>query len=371
MITALRGDWFEVTSHIPCSIRGRLIGCVKNLKICHVNLASGYRGGERQTWLLLLECIKRYGARNAAIVCRRGYRLESLANSIPGLLVVAIDTQLEGHFLIKGFRPQITHAHDARAVYWAWLHRKLFRTPYIITRRVQDALKDKISTRLVYESASHVVSISEAVYREVKKFRPDSTVIRSTIPAASTEPDNEERRGKSILVAGALDERQKGQSVMISALTLLPEAWTLRIIGDGPDLNFFQELIANLGLNQRVELEPWDDQVVLDAMRRCEYFVMPSHHEGLGTILLDAMGAGCICVATEVGGIPELVIDGETGCLIAPADKRVLAERLMAIDSQQRWKNKIRENAIKFSKELVPSKMMTNYETIYQRILDD
>jgi glycosyltransferase involved in cell wall biosynthesis len=370
MITALRGDWFAVRSHISCSIRGRLVGCVKKLKICHVNLASGYRGGERQTWLLLLECIKRYGARNAALVCRRGYRLESLANSIPGLLVVAVDTQLAGHFLVKAFRPNIVHAHDARAVYWAFLHHKLFKAPFIITRRVQNPLKDKVLMRLAYCSASHVVSISEAVHRAVEKIRPDSTIVRSTVAPHNDIFYGGERWPKSILVAGALDERTKGQSVMISALSLLPDEWTLRIIGDGPDLPLFQSLVASLGLSHRVEFEAWNDKIALEAMYSSEYFVMPSNHEGLGTILLDAMRAGCVVIATEVGGIPELIIDGQTGYLIPPRNQYALADKLTTADSHPKWKNKVRKNAIEYAQYFSPENMMASYETIYQRILD-
>ena len=64
---------------------------------------------------------------------------------------------------------------------------------------------------------------------------------------------------------------------------------------------------------------------VVDFLRACDIFVFPSLYEGLGIALIEAMAAGCVCVATNTGPIPEVVQDGRDGVLVPPADADALA----------------------------------------------
>ena len=64
---------------------------------------------------------------------------------------------------------------------------------------------------------------------------------------------------------------------------------------------------------------------VVDFLRACDIFVFPSLYEGLGIALIEAMAAGCVCVATNTGPIPEVVQDGKDGVLVPPADAEALA----------------------------------------------
>jgi len=64
---------------------------------------------------------------------------------------------------------------------------------------------------------------------------------------------------------------------------------------------------------------------VMDFLRACDVFIFPSLYEGLGIALIEAMAAGCACVATAAGPIPEVVTDGEDGILVAPADPEAIA----------------------------------------------
>ena len=70
-------------------------------------------------------------------------------------------------------------------------------------------------------------------------------------------------------------------------------------------------------------------------MRSLDVFVLPSLAEGLGTVLLEAMGGGAFCCDSRVGGIPELVVDGKTGLLFDPGNKDSLKAALRrAIEEQ-------------------------------------
>ncbi|HYH84021.1 MAG TPA: glycosyltransferase family 4 protein [Pyrinomonadaceae bacterium] len=70
---------------------------------------------------------------------------------------------------------------------------------------------------------------------------------------------------------------------------------------------------------------------VADFLRACDLFVFPSLYEGLGIALIEAMAAGCACVATESGPIPEVVRDGVDGLLVAPRDADALAATVCAL----------------------------------------
>ena len=66
-------------------------------------------------------------------------------------------------------------------------------------------------------------------------------------------------------------------------------------------------------------------------MKDFDVFALSSTHEGLCTSLIDAMAASKPAVATAVGGVPEVVVDGETGFLVAPHDPRAMADRIVRL----------------------------------------
>jgi len=67
---------------------------------------------------------------------------------------------------------------------------------------------------------------------------------------------------------------------------------------------------------------------VVDFLRACDIFVFPSLYEGLGIALIEAMAAGCVCVATNTGPIPEVVQDGKDGVLVPSVDAEALARAI-------------------------------------------
>jgi glycosyltransferase involved in cell wall biosynthesis len=67
---------------------------------------------------------------------------------------------------------------------------------------------------------------------------------------------------------------------------------------------------------------------VIEFLRACDIFVFPSLYEGLGIALIEAMAAGCVCVATNTGPIPEVVQDGKDGVLVPVADAEALARAI-------------------------------------------
>lgn len=114
------------------------------------------------------------------------------------------------------------------------------------------------------------------------------------------------------------------------------EAIQLSIVGDGPQRQYIEQFIHANQLSERVVLLGHiNDRTRLARLyQEATLFVMPSHHEGLPTVILEAMACGCPIVATKVGGVPNIVVNGENGALVPPHAPTQLAHTLLELIQQ-------------------------------------
>jgi glycosyltransferase involved in cell wall biosynthesis len=100
---------------------------------------------------------------------------------------------------------------------------------------------------------------------------------------------------------------------------------------------------------------------------------VPSLHEGLGLSLQEALFHGCACVASNVGGIPELIDDGSNGLLVAPENVGELAAALDRLISDDRLRQRLSARAPLsiLEKEMTAEQMVSEYMKLYQSVLDD
>lgn len=125
----------------------------------------------------------------------------------------------------------------------------------------------------------------------------------------------------------------KGHRTLVEAAAGLPASsppWTIAIAGRGEEEAPLRQLIAASGLEERVRLLGLRTDVA-DLLAAADLFVMPSISEGLPLALLEAMSAGLPVVASAVGGIPTVVVDGATGVLVPPGDPTALTVALQAV----------------------------------------
>ena len=121
---------------------------------------------------------------------------------------------------------------------------------------------------------------------------------------------------------------EKGQDLLLRAFAAACArgmAARLVIVGGGPIEGALRERARRLGLDDRVTFTGWirPDQVP-DHVARADAFVSASFAEGIPLVLMEAMSQGIPCIATAVGGVPELIRDGETGLLVAAGDEEGL-----------------------------------------------
>jgi starch synthase (maltosyl-transferring) len=132
-----------------------------------------------------------------------------------------------------------------------------------------------------------------------------------------------------VSMVGRLDE-QKGLTFLLRAVPRVvadhPEA-RFYFVGEGPEKGALQRLCRELEIEQFVRFLGFRSDVP-SVLRDSDVFVLPSLWEGLANAMLEAMAAGLPVVVTDVEGVRDVVTDGETGLVVAPADPVALAHAL-------------------------------------------
>jgi len=98
-------------------------------------------------------------------------------------------------------------------------------------------------------------------------------------------------------------------------------------VGDGPTRCFIERMVVDRGLEDRISFLGYRNDTP-DILSNCNIVVLASHFEGLPITILEAMAAGLPVVTSDVGGVKEAVIHGETGFLIPPGDCRGMAQAM-------------------------------------------
>ncbi len=190
------------------------------------------------------------------------------------------------------------------------------------------------------EESDLVIALTEEWKGRLATIAPRANirVLMNSIRAAQFEAVIPERPpvpedGGTVLFLGWV-VKEKGVLDLAEALALVVQERprvTVEFGGDR-DVEMLRTRVASLGLTDHVRILGWvrDDQK-LDAFRRAHVFVLPSYAEGLPMAMLEAMAAGLPLITTPVGGIPEVVRDGEHGILIDPGDVEALAGSILAL----------------------------------------
>jgi glycosyltransferase involved in cell wall biosynthesis len=246
---------------------------------------------------------------------------------------IIVTHHVKSHFLLKISRLW-------REVPWAAFHHGYTTTD--AKMRAYNALD-----RWSLPGAHRVVTVCEAFARELagKGVRPERISVQHNSirvePAASLEEARALRLSlgvreteRLVLVIGRLS-REKAHIDLLDAFALLqsshPELKTkLLIIGDGPERGALERAAQVGGMSERVIFAGQLSDVNA-YYAAADVMALPSHSEGSPYVLLEAMAAGLPVVATAVGGVPEMVTDGESALLVAPRDASAMADALHRI----------------------------------------
>lgn len=250
--------------------------------------------------------------------------------------------------LLAAHRPDIVHAHDSHGLATAATALSfgaVAPAPQLVAaRRVDFHLNRNSFSRWKHRQVARFIAASQAIADMLYSdgiARDRISVVHDGIDVerigrmAPTDLHQEFwlPHGVPVLVnIGALVDH-KGQRFLLDALPLamkrIPDLHLI-ILGEGELRRPLEQQVQRLHLERAVRLPGFRNDVLALA-RSADLFVMSSVTEGLGSTVLDAMAMGLAVVGTRAGGIPEAVVDGETGLLVPVADPSALAEAIVSL----------------------------------------
>ena len=248
-------------------------------------------------------------------------------------------------FELIRFRPNVVHLHasaDAsflRKGFLSWVATKAC-VPVVIHMHGSNFSdyyegsppRMQLVIRSVLARASAVVALGDAWANRIRAIAPDAriTVIPNAIAPARHNPRPGPNEPVHVAFLGRIGDR-KGTFRLLDAWALLDRSDAkLTIAGDG-EVDRARERIAELGLEDTVQLHGWlsqDDAGEL--LDRAHVLVLPSHNEGQPMAVLEAMARGLCVVASDVGGLGEM-IGGGCGAIIPPDDVDTIAATLRGV----------------------------------------
>lgn len=270
----------------------------------------------------------------------RSLRSPAHALLLPGLLAsLAANTLAE----IRRFRPDVVHAHwilPSGLVLASLPKRARPRTVLTMHGNDVELASSKMArpiARAAARRADALLAVSDPLARRADEVLglPAGTVSVARLPVPSGLTPTPLPTGPLRLLAAGRASHEKGFDVLLAALALVAEPafaqqqWRVTLVTDGPERPRLEAQAAAAGLGDSVSFLPLQPRAALfDLMREHHVVVAPSRAEGLGMLALEALALGRPVVASRVGGLMEVVTEGDDGRLVPPDDPAALADAL-------------------------------------------
>ena len=337
--------------------------------ITHINFAKGFRGGERQTLLLIRELSKR--GYNQKVLTRKNSELANRLKNIKNLEIIKIaKPYILSLSKIKG--SSIIHAHETKGAQFAYFANLIYKIPYIITRRVDNPIKNNLLNKKIYNNSKYTIVLSNAIKNETSKISDNIKI--KIIPSAYSKLEINKDESKKIknrfkdkfLIGniGELDNSHKGQYYLIEAMKMIAKKYPniqLILLGKGKDEINYKNQAKDL---TNITFEGFVDNVG-DYIECFDTFVYPSLHEGLGSVLFDVMQSKVPIIATDVGGIPDIISNNKNGILVEPKNSEAIFKAVEKLYLNKKLRNELSNKAFKNIDKYSPKKMCDRYEEIY------
>jgi glycosyltransferase involved in cell wall biosynthesis len=239
------------------------------------------------------------------------------------------------------FEPQLISAHSSKAGILARLAARSLGLPALFTAHGWAFTEgvpalQRFGARWIERGASTLAQLIILVSEYDRRIAVSSSVggaeklrvIHNGMPDISLdEQARPEVAPPRMIMIGRFAEQKDHRTLFQALAQLRDRDWFLDLVGDGPLRSSAQELVVELGLEDRVSFLGMRTDVS-SLLARAQIYVLSSRWEGLPRSIIEAMRAGLPVVASDVGGVAELVEDGSTGCLVPRGDVDALAARL-------------------------------------------
>lgn len=358
------------------------------MRVLHTESSTGWGGQENRT---LQEAIQmRSRGVEVLFACRRGAKLGQRArelgfpvdefpmrNSFDPLSIIGLARAFRRH------RVDVVNTHSGRDTLLAGIAARLIpaRPRILRTRHLILPITSKATYSVLPD---HVVCVSRAVQDYLAGVGVPAHML-STVPTgvdtarfdpAATETTLRAELGiaADVPLVGtvAILRMKKGYQDLVAAiprvLAAVPDAQFV-FAGDGPQRQNIEHALAVAGLGERVHLLGLRRDIP-QVLKSLDVFVLPTHQEALGTSYIEAQAMGVPVVGTRVGGVPDTMIENETGLLVPAHDPPALAAAIVALAGDP-----VRRRAMGAAGrrwvlgEYTVQKMAERMHAVYERVL--
>jgi glycosyltransferase involved in cell wall biosynthesis len=361
------------------------------LSILHLSSEKTWRGGEQQI-AYLLEELNKHGVRNH-VAARKGSAFEAHCRkenipliALPFKNAIDIGTALAIKRYCREHGIDLVHMHSAKS-HGLGVISHVFgnETPLVLSRRVMFSPKRSWFTRWKYNhrAISRVLCVSDKTREVMQAYlkHPEKAVtVYSGVDLHKFDPSSRgdillregiRRPGLTVIGNTAALEYEKDYTTFIDTVdTLVQKKLPVQavIIGKGSQEESLKKYVEDKQLQDVITFTGFRKDLVA-LLPELDIFLMPSILEGLGTSVLDAFLAHVPVVATQAGGIPEMVLSGRTGLLAPAGDSTVLAEHIEAIMTNPVLRETLIQGAQEKVKEFSKEKMATRTLAIYHEVV--
>lgn len=266
--------------------------------------------------------------------------------------------------------------------YYAQIARQALKLPLIVTtqgERTMDAgkiyQKSAFMNQMLREllaEANHITACSQHTLNDLEEwygspFGAKAGVVYNGIDLSSFAESKPYPHPRPYILGIGRHVPQKGFDVLLKAFAQsVQTSHDLLLAGDGPERGALEQLSAELGLADRVQFVGRADRpLAVSLFQGCSFFVLPSRLEPQGIVNLEAMAAGKAVLASRVGGVPEIVLENETGLLVPAEDVPALAQAITRLADDDALRQRLgaagQERAKAFDWDAIAEQYLTIY----------
>jgi len=357
----------------------------KKIKVCHIISGDLWAGAENQAYSLTSLLEKDENIELCAVVFNRGILFDKLrelsieSRCIPESQYSVVGLGFRLLKVIEEFSPHILHTHGYKETFLAGLANKisggrarLIRTWHgigLMGAGPKYFLLEYLNSRFLTD---RMIAVSDELKRELMEKGISSDKIKIIHNGINIDTIKSEDRISNVRSELGISEEKvvigtvarlvkiKGLSYFVQAAKLILERKkdvTFLVAGDGP---LFHDLVSEsekLGISSSMKFLGFRADIY-DIINTFDIFVLPSLHEGIPMVLLEAMALRKPIVATNVGGIPEIIEDAKNGLLVPSGKPELLASACLRLIKDSELRKQIGYNAFEVVRTKFSSKRM-------------
>jgi len=282
---------------------------------------------------------------------------------------------------LRTIKPDVFHAQSVSSGIPAWAAKKFLKIPYVVWGQGSDIYLPerftRLTSKLILQNADAVLALTEDMKQKMREICDrEISVVPNGIDLERfkiSSGDKKEGNAKTIIFIGRLHP-VKGVQYLMEAMAIVRQQMPdvkLVIVGDGVERARLEELAERLNLNDCIQFAGQVSQESIPRlMHQADVFVLSSLSEGLPVVILEAMAAGLPIVATNVGGIPDIVEEGVNGYLVNAKNPDELADRLLVLLQNDEIREEMSTNNRGKAELYTWDKVATKVEKEYQKAIE-